>query len=161
MLSKVGDFSLIPELKLIVVGSGSSTQSHDSGYLKLYEVTLNKTTQELEVKVHPQLKKESAAKVVEIRYDIEKKLLSCLNGDNKIEFFKVNVENQDHILKKMVRVEKRRALKRKRAEVDDSGDELPTEKKVDKASLKERFQAGDYDLSMHFSKKTVIDVEPS
>ena len=60
----------------------------------------------------------------------------------------------------MVRVEKRRALKRKRTDVDEgSGDDLPTEKKVDKASLKERLASGDYDYSMHFSKRSIIEVE--
>ena len=96
---------------------------------------------------------------MELNYDQSQKLLGCLSGDNKIEFFKVNTNNQDNILKKMVRVEKRRALKRKRTEMEESGDELPTEKKVDKSSLKEKINSGDYDLSMHFSKRSIIDIE--
>ena len=86
--------------------------------------------------------------------------MSCLSGDNKIEFFKVNIDNQENILKKMVRVEKRRALKRKRTDLEElSGDELPTEKKVDKSSLKEQISSGNYDFSMHFSKRSIIDIE--
>ncbi len=54
---------------------------------------INKKSLELEVKIHPKIKKESSGKVVEMRYDHQQKLLSCLSGDNKIEFFKVNIDN--------------------------------------------------------------------
>ena len=114
---------------------------------------------ELEVKIHQKIKKESTSKVVELKYIDSQKLLGCLSGDNKIEFFKVNIDNHENILKKMVRTEKRRALKRKRTDMEESGDELPTEKKIDKSSLKEKIKNGDYDLSMHFSKRSIIEIE--
>jgi hypothetical protein len=47
-----------------------------------------------------------------MRYDGDKKLLTCLNSDNKLEFFKVNIDNDESLFKKMVRVEKRKGLKR-------------------------------------------------
>ena len=62
----------------------------------------------------------------------------------------------------MVRIQKRQNLKRKKVEQqeEESGaDEKPVELKVDKNALKEKIEAGDYDLSMHLSKKSMIDIE--
>ena len=137
---------MIPELRLLVVGS------NEDSYLKLYQITAD-----MEIKVHPKVKKDSAAKVLQMTY--EKELLSCLSQDNKIEYYKVSLNNDDGLLKKMVRQEKRKALKRKRKE-DDEEDELPQERKVDKDAIREQIKKGEYDLSFHFSKKCVVEIDP-
>ena len=46
-----------------------------------------------------------------------------LSSDNKFELIKVNIDKQDSLLKKMLRQEKRKALKRKRDEVDGADDD--------------------------------------
>jgi hypothetical protein len=43
-----------------------------------------------------------------------------LSSDNKFELIKVNVDNKESIVKKLIRVEKRRALKRKREEAEEA-----------------------------------------
>ena len=62
---------------------------------------------ELQLKGHSKIKKESSSKVIELQYDNQQKLISCLSADNRIEYFRVNIDNQEAILKKMVRVQKR------------------------------------------------------
>lgn len=55
VLSKITDFVLIPELKLLVVGNAASTQQ-DSMYIYLYEIV--KTSEStLELKAHSKVKK--------------------------------------------------------------------------------------------------------
>ena len=68
----------------------------------------------MDVKIQPKVKKESAAKVIELKYDGDKRVLTCLNSDNKLEFFKINIDSEESLLKKMIRVEKRKGLKRNR-----------------------------------------------
>jgi flagellar biosynthesis/type III secretory pathway chaperone len=46
-----------------------------------------------------------------------------LSADNKFELVKVNIDNKESIVKKLIRVEKRRALKRKRDEIDNEDEE--------------------------------------
>lgn len=75
----------------------------------------------------------------------------------KLEYFKVNLDNQDLLLKKMVRSEKKRAVKR--AKRDESDGETPVERKVDKDELRERVASGAYDVSLHFSKKASLDLD--
>lgn len=130
ILDKVNDFIIIPELKLLIIGSGASTQSHDSSYLKVYEVQMDNQSFELQLKSHSKIKKESSSKVIELQYENSQRLISCLSGDNKIEYFRVNIDNQEAILKKMVRIQKRQNLKRKKVEQqeEESGaDEKPVE----------------------------------
>ena len=43
-----------------------------------------------------------------------------LSSDNKFELIKVNVDKKESIVKKLIRVEKRRALKRKREEAEEA-----------------------------------------
>ena len=109
LMTKIADFVMIPDLKAIVVGCGS-----DESHLKLYEVFLNENSCQLDVRIHKKIKKESTHKVLQLRYHSSKKLLSCLSSDNKLEFFKVTVGNEESIVKKMARVEKRKNLKRSR-----------------------------------------------
>ena len=56
--------------------------------------------------------------MLEMSYSQTLQYLMVLSSDNKFELIKVNTENQESIVKKMIRVEKRKALKRKREEVD-------------------------------------------
>jgi WD40 repeat protein len=130
ILDKVNDFVIVPELKLLIIGSGASTQSHDSSYLKVYEVQMDNQSFELQLKSHSKLKKESSSKVIELQYENSQRLISCLSADNKIEYFRVNIDNQEAILKKMIRIQKRQNLKRKKVEQqeEESGaDERPVE----------------------------------
>jgi hypothetical protein len=69
-------------------------------------------------------------------------------------------------MKKMVRAEKKKALKRaknfgdsKPEDVDNEDDNALTERKVDKNDIKERIEKGDYDLCHHFSKKAILQLE--
>ena len=117
-MTKIADFVLIPELKVIVAGCGT-----DGSHLKLYQVFINEKTYLLDVKIQPKIKKESAGKVIEMRYDADKRLLSWLSSDNKLEFFKINIDKEDSILKKMVRIEKRRNLKRSKQQAEENEDE--------------------------------------
>jgi DNA-nicking Smr family endonuclease len=65
----------------------------------------------------------------------------------------------------MVRAEKKKALKRAKNFSDakqediDNDDEVPTERKVDKNEIKDKIEKGEYDLSHHFSKKAVLQLE--
>lgn len=135
-MTKVSDFVMIPELKAIVAGDDDS--------LKLYQIFINPKTYILDVKTHPKIKRECQGKVLEMHYNTSKKILSCLSQDNgnSIEFFKVNIDNQESILKKMVKVEKRKALKRAKnfgdAKLEDIDEDVPTEKKVDKDEIMEQ-----------------------
>ena len=108
LMTKVADFVMIPELKAIVAGDDDS--------LKLYQVYINPKTYILDVKIHPKIKRESTGKVIEMQYNSLKKVMSCLSSDtqsgNSLEFFKINIDNKESILKKMVKVEKKKALKR-------------------------------------------------
>ena len=134
-MTRIADFVLIPELKVIVAGCGS-----DGSHLKLYQVFINEKTYCLDVKIQPKIKKESAGKVIEMQYDADKHLLTCLSSDNKLEFFKINIDSEESILKKMVRIEKRRNLKRSKQQAEENEDEneLPSERKVDKAAIKDK-----------------------
>ena len=64
------------------------------------------------------MKKDSGAKLLEMYYNADLKQLSLISSDNKLELFKVNLDNKEQMIKKLLRVEKRRALKRKRQEGD-------------------------------------------
>ena len=139
-------------------------------YLNLYEIVLNKMTGMPEFKVHPKIKKESTAKIVEMHYNEEQQLVSALSIDGKLEFYTINFD-ESVLLKKMVRVEKRKSLKRSKQTneetrqkvkediVEEEEDEAPKETKVDKASLKADIEAKQYDMSMHFSKKSALEIE--
>jgi hypothetical protein len=68
-----------------------------------------------------------------------------LSSDNKFELVKVNIDNQESIIKKLTRVEKRKLLKRKRDEVD-SDDNIENDNidkiKIDKDDILKRVQEG-------------------
>lgn len=64
----------------------------------------------------------------------------------------------------MVKAEKKKALKRVKnfsdAKPEDMDSEAPTEKKVDKDELMVKIEKGEYDMSLHFSKKGCLQVDP-
>lgn len=64
------------------------------------------------MKAHHKIKKESKGKVLEMHFDEFKNVLSCLTSDNKIEFYKVIIDNDESIVKKLKKMEKRKSLKR-------------------------------------------------
>lgn len=74
------------------------------------------------------------------------------------------------MVKKLTRIQKRQNLKRKKkttepgdveGENNEDGEngDLPIEKKVDKAAIKAQVEQRDYDMTLHFSKKSVLDIE--
>jgi hypothetical protein len=88
--------------------------------------------------------------------------MMILSSDNKFELVKVNIENQESIIKKLIRVEKRKTLKRKRDEVDDEdveNDAIDTKVKIDKDEIVQRVKEGQYDIGLHFSKKLAFDLD--
>lgn len=54
--------------------------------------------------------------MLELHYLENDKVLVVLNADNKLEIFKVNMDNKESLLKKLMRQQKRKALKRKQRE---------------------------------------------
>ena len=67
--------------------------------------------------------------------------------------------DESSLVKKMARLEKRKALKRKNTDKEDQSSELPQEKKVDKAQIREQIKTREYDMTVHFSKKSVLEVQ--
>jgi len=47
--------------------------------------------------------------------------MTVLSSDNRLELFKVNIDKQESLIKKMARQEKRKVLKRKR-QVDEESE---------------------------------------
>lgn len=64
--------------------------------------------------MHGIIKKDSNARVLEINYLNDLKILTTISSDNKFEIIKVNIDKKDSLIKKLLRNEKRKALKRKR-----------------------------------------------
>jgi U3 small nucleolar RNA-associated protein 12 len=164
VLSKITDFVMIPELRLLVVGNAAQTQQ-DAMYLNLYEIVKSEDSS-LELKSHSKVKKQSQQKVVEMHYHADQSLISVLSSDGKLEFFSINMDSSS-LLKKMVRLEKRLNLKRAKNTSDETRDKLaedddaeqPKEVKMDKSKLKAKLQEKDYDLSIHLSSKAVFELE--
>lgn len=85
--------------------------------------------------------------------------LMILSSDNKFELIKVNVDNKESIVKKLIRVEKRRALKRKREEEVNEDEDALDKIKIDKEKIVQLVEEGQYDIGLHFSKKLAFDLE--
>ena len=88
--------------------------------------------------------------------------LMILSSDNRFELVKVNTDNQESIVKKLIRIERRKTLKRKREEVDEDGQEdldIIDTVKIDKEEITKRVQEGQYDVGLHFSKKLAFDLD--
>ena len=107
---------MIPELNLIVAGSNDNQ-------LKLFKLQKNKETGALECNYASTIKKDSGNRVLEMSYSSTINHLIVLSSDNKFELIKVNLDNKDSILKKMLRHEKRKALKRNREEAEDADED--------------------------------------
>lgn len=88
-------------------------------------------------------------------FDSKRSLLFVLSTDNKLEIFKVvSAQKTDNILKKLIKREKKAALKRTHSEASD--DSLPIKKSVDKAKLQKQIDERTYDMTLHFSRKLTV-----
>lgn len=153
-MSKIEGFCLIPELNLIVAGSSDNQ-------LKIFKLHKNKDTGALECNYVSTIKKDSGNRVLEMSYSSTINHLMVLSSDNKFELIKVNLDNKESILKKLLRHEKRKALKRKREEADEADeDEDALENiKIDKEALALKVEEGAYDVGLHFSKKLAFELD--
>lgn len=138
---------MIPELNLLVAGSSDNA-------LKIFK--LEQVGTAIQCNFKATLKKDSGARVLEMAYEKNLRQLLVLSADNKLEAIKVNVDNKDSIMKKLLRTEKRKTLKRKRDEAED--DDAVPDVKIDKDDLQKALESGSYDLSLHFSKKLAFDL---
>lgn len=112
-MSKVNDFCIVDELGLLVTASSDKflrvfkieikTQADAGSLAEVGHISLVSTTSFL---------KESSQRGIQCEYDSKRNLLMVLSADNQLEVFKVNVNKPKTILKKMVRAEKKKALKR-------------------------------------------------
>lgn len=112
-MSKVNDFCIVPELGLLVTASSDK-------FLRIFKLEIK---QEAEVnsitevgQVHlvstTSFRKESSHRAIQCDYDKKRNLLMVLSADNQLEIFKVNVNKPKTILKKLIRAEKKKAVKR-------------------------------------------------
>ena len=76
LLTKISDFVLLPELKVIILGLGSE-QKH----LSLYQLRISPATYKLEVKPAQKLKKETSSKVIELHF--ANNMLTCMSAAEK------------------------------------------------------------------------------
>lgn len=146
-LSKVETFAMIPELNLLVAGSSDNA-------LKIFKLEQVGTAVQCNFKAT--LKKDSGARAIDMFFEKSLKQLIVLSADNKLEAIKVNVDNKESLMKKLLRQEKRKTLKRKRDEAED--DDAVPEVNIDKVELKKALDSGAYDISLHFSKKLAFDI---
>ena len=65
--------------------------------------------------------------------------------------FKVNINNEETLIKKLARIEKRKQLKRKYQEQEEET-EMP-EYKPNRDDLVKLLRNNEYEVSIHFSKK--------
>ena len=152
-MSKIETFCLIPELNLIVAGSSDNQ-------LKIFKLQKNKDTGALECNYASTIKKDSGNRVLEMSYSSTINHLIVLSSDNKFELIKLNLDNKESILKKMLRHEKRKTLKRKRDEADEADeDEDALDIKIDKDALALKIEEGSYDVGLHFSKKLAFELD--
>ena len=153
-LSKIEDFCLIPELKLLLAGSSDNQ-------LKVFKLSQNKDTGSLECNIASIIKKDSGSRVLELVYDTLSQNVVVLSSDNKLEVIKVNIDNKESILKKLLRAEKRKALKRLRSEAVEGSEEEEAKPKVqlDKEAIALLVETGKYDIGLHFSKKLSFEVD--
>ena len=63
--------------------------------------------------------RESGNRALQVSYEKKRNLLMVLSSDNTIEVFKVNVDKPDSIFKKLKRAEKKKALKRTHAQMEN------------------------------------------
>ena len=151
-LSKIETFVMIPELNLIIAGSSDNQ-------LKIFKLQQNGDTGALECNFKTIIKKDSGSRVIELAYEKSLQQLMILSSDSKLEVIKVNIDNKDSILKKLIRQEKRKALKRKREDADEVDDDAIPSIKIDKEELQKLIDTNSYDLGLHFSKRLAFDLD--
>lgn len=183
-MSKVNDFCIVGELGLLVTACSDK-------FLRIFKLEVK---QEGEVKsmtevgqVHlvstSSFQKESSHRGIQCEYDRKRNLLLVLSADNQLEIFKVNVSKPKTILKKLVRAEKKKALKRTHKQFaaaqqqnssgddadqasDDNNGELgkpsePIKRSVDKAALERSIEERDYNMALHFTRRLTVPLDPS
>ena len=112
-MSKVNDFCIIGALGLLVTASTDK-------FLRIFKVEIKSGTEsnsmtevgQVYLVSQTSFQKESAQRSIQLEFDRKRNLLMVLSADNLLEVFKVNVNKPETILKKMVRAEKKKALKR-------------------------------------------------
>ena len=142
-MSKVNDFCIVGELGLLVTASSDK-------FLRVFKIEV-KTPEDAKTVAEigqiylvstTSFMKESTHRATQVDYDRKRNLLMVLSADNSLEVFKVNVSKPETILKKLIRSEKKKALKRthKQKEEQDaqsSSDQesVPIKRSVDKEAL--------------------------
>jgi uncharacterized protein YjiK len=139
-MSKVNDFCIIGALGLLVTASTDK-------FLRIFKVEIKSGTEsnsmtevgQVYLVSQTSFQKESAQRSIQLEFDRKRNLLMVLSADNLLEVFKVNVNKPETILKKMVRAEKKKALKRTHKQMEqinsESEDAAPLKRSVDKAAL--------------------------
>ena len=106
------------------------------------------------IKFLSKLQKESGSRVLQMSFERKQRTLIVLNSDSTVELFKVNIDNPDSILKKLVRAAKKKSTslgKRSHSQIEET--------KVDKKALKLQIQNREYDMALHFSRKLKIELD--
>lgn len=79
-----------------------------------------------------------------MHFDSDSRFLYILSSDNKFEVIKVTLDKKDSLIKKLLRTEKRKALKRKRQEDKNNDEDEDTVKNIsiDKEAIISNFEKG-------------------
>ena len=112
-MSKINDFTIVAELGLLVTASSDK-------FLRIFKIEIKDEFNAGSVAEIGQIalisttsfQKESGQRTLQVEYDTKRHLLLVLSSDNQLEVFKVNISKPETILKKLVRAEKKKALKR-------------------------------------------------
>jgi len=118
-MAKVNDFCIIGELGLLL------TISSDK-FIRIFKLEVSNgeadatTIGQVQLFSTTSFPKESGSRGLQMDYDKKRNLLLVLSADNQLEVFKVNVNKPDAILKKLVRSEKKKALKRTHQQLEQT-----------------------------------------
>jgi len=144
-MAKVNDFAIIAELGLLV------TTSSDK-FLRIFKLEIRSEAEAKSIaevgQIHlvstTSFSKSSTQRGLQVEYDKKRHLLLVLSVDNQLEIFKINVSKPKTILKKMIRAEKKKALKRTHKEMEEAkgsddesvqDDAAPIKRTVDKEAI--------------------------
>ena len=119
-MSKVNDFCMIGELGLLITASADKT-------LRIFKVLVKHEDDastraevgQVSLVSVANFSRASNHRALQLSYERKRNVLLVLSSDNTIEVFKVNINKPEAILKKLVRSEKKKALKRTHAEMDN------------------------------------------
>ena len=145
-LPKINDFCLVGELGVLIAG-GTDNQ------LKVF--VIDNAEDGLALKFNSSIVKESGHRVLQLHYDKKRHLFFSLSADNKFEAFAINIDRPESILKKLLKKDKKTLTKRTHAEMEEAPEPL------DKAAMQLKMEARDYELALHFSKKSSVVLEPT